>query len=133
MSRSGCLKPNQTEKSRLLGATLLLLASTSGNRSLGCSKRSQHHSQHPVVLSLYLSLFCYMPLLFEGCFDVATQHRENVETSASMQRRYEHVVTHVATPKDGMNTGKTSTNNRAGKVTPVDTEKHIENQSLAFP
>jgi len=54
-----------------------------------------------------------MPLLFEGCFDVATQHRENVETSATMQRRYEHVVT----PKDGMNTGKTSTNNRAGKVT----------------
>src|SRR5256884_7514178 len=52
MSRSGCLKPNQTEKSRLLGATLLLLASTSGNRSLGCSKRRQSRSKQAGLLTM---------------------------------------------------------------------------------
>src|SRR5438552_14984082 len=35
----------------------------------------------------------------DDCFSVATQHRENVATSATMQRRYGHVVTRVATPK----------------------------------
>src|SRR5205823_85273 len=60
---------------------------------------------------------CCIPFLSDDCFSVATQHRENVATSAIMQRRYGHVVTRVATPKDRTITEKTSTNNRAEKIT----------------
>jgi hypothetical protein len=71
--------------------------------------------------------------LHDDCFSVATQHRENVATSATIQRGYEHVVTRVATPKDGKITEKTSTNNRAEKATHQiqrNTEKH---SPLRFP
>ena len=57
-----------------------------------------------------------IPLLFVGCFGVATQHRENVATSATIQSKERHVVTPVATPKDTTITGKTIMNNRAEKA-----------------
>ena len=66
-----------------------------------------------------------MPFLSDDCFSVATQNREDVATSTTMQRRYGHVVTHVATPKDGTTTGKTSTNKRAEKGT-----QHIQRNTL---
>ncbi len=74
-----------------------------------------------------------MITLNKSLLHVATQHREDVATSATMQRRYGYVVTHVATPKDGTITGKTSTNNRAKKGTHHIQRNTLKTSPLRFP
>src|SRR5947209_8066618 len=50
-----------------------------------------------------------------------------------MQRRYDHVVTHVTTSKDDTITGKTFTNNRAEKGTQHIQRNTLKTSPLCFP